>query len=280
MVAALAHRRALHAAQRGGHRRCRHRLRSHPRPRRRSQRTGAGGSLHLRRQRAPHGACRPQGLFGQEPHPDSHLRTDARAIPRIPGAKSLGGCRIGSRPVDFHIRALQDLGATLHDEAGNAQLTCDGLYGNKIHLEYPSVGATEQVILAAVLAARQDGAFQRGYRARDHGPDHGAAKDGRHHQRGRRPGDHHRRRPGAARLRSCGRSGPAGSRLVGQRRRRHRRTHLRAQRPPVRHDDVPQPVPPNRRRLPRSDDDGIDVLARAISACARPSSRPMSIPAS
>lgn len=65
---------------------------------------------------------------------------------------SLGGCRIGTRPVDFHIRALQDLGATLHDEAGNAYLTCEGLFGNKIHLEYPSVGATEQVILAAVLA--------------------------------------------------------------------------------------------------------------------------------
>jgi UDP-N-acetylglucosamine 1-carboxyvinyltransferase len=65
---------------------------------------------------------------------------------------SLGGCRIGTRPVDFHIRALQDLGATLHDEAGNAHLTCERLYGNKIHLDYPSVGATEQVILAAVLA--------------------------------------------------------------------------------------------------------------------------------
>lgn len=65
---------------------------------------------------------------------------------------SLGGCRIGSRPVDFHIRALQDLGATLHDEAGDAHLTCEGLFGNKIRLDYPSVGATEQVILAAVLA--------------------------------------------------------------------------------------------------------------------------------
>lgn len=65
---------------------------------------------------------------------------------------SLGGCRIGTRPVDFHIRALQDLGATLHDEAGEARLTCEQLYGNKIHLDYPSVGATEQVILAAVLA--------------------------------------------------------------------------------------------------------------------------------
>jgi UDP-N-acetylglucosamine 1-carboxyvinyltransferase len=65
---------------------------------------------------------------------------------------SLGGCRIGTRPVDFHIRALQDMGATLQDEANNALLTCEKLYGNKIRLEYPSVGATEQVILAAVRA--------------------------------------------------------------------------------------------------------------------------------
>lgn len=65
---------------------------------------------------------------------------------------SLGGCRIGTRPVDFHIRALQDMGAQLHDESGNALLTCERLYGNKIRLEYPSVGATEQVILAAVRA--------------------------------------------------------------------------------------------------------------------------------
>lgn len=65
---------------------------------------------------------------------------------------SLGGCRIGSRPVDFHIRALQDLGATLHDEAHDAHLTAARLLGNKIRLDYPSVGATEQVILAAVRA--------------------------------------------------------------------------------------------------------------------------------
>jgi len=65
---------------------------------------------------------------------------------------SLGGCRIGSRPVDFHLRALQDLGAELQDATGNALLTCEKLRGNKIRLDYPSVGATEQVILAAVLA--------------------------------------------------------------------------------------------------------------------------------
>lgn len=65
---------------------------------------------------------------------------------------SLGGCRIGSRPVDFHIRALQEMGATLHDEAGNAHLSAERLSGNKIRLDYPSVGATEQVILAAACA--------------------------------------------------------------------------------------------------------------------------------
>jgi UDP-N-acetylglucosamine 1-carboxyvinyltransferase len=61
---------------------------------------------------------------------------------------SLGGCRIGSRPVDFHIRALEGMGAELHDAAGNAHLTAERLHGNKIRLEFPSVGATEQVILA------------------------------------------------------------------------------------------------------------------------------------
>ncbi|MEO8662245.1 MAG: UDP-N-acetylglucosamine 1-carboxyvinyltransferase [Bryobacteraceae bacterium] len=65
---------------------------------------------------------------------------------------SLGGCRIGPRPVDFHIRALQELGGELHEEPGASQLTATKLYGTKIHLDYPSVGATEQVILAAVRA--------------------------------------------------------------------------------------------------------------------------------
>jgi len=65
---------------------------------------------------------------------------------------SLGGCRIGQRPVDFHLNALQQMGATLHEEAGNSHLACEKLHGTKIRLEFPSVGATEQVILAAVRA--------------------------------------------------------------------------------------------------------------------------------
>lgn len=65
---------------------------------------------------------------------------------------SLGGCRIGPRPVDFHIRALQDLGGELYEEPGASRLTATTLKGTKIRLDYPSVGATEQVILSAVRA--------------------------------------------------------------------------------------------------------------------------------
>jgi UDP-N-acetylglucosamine 1-carboxyvinyltransferase len=65
---------------------------------------------------------------------------------------SLGGCRIGPRPVDFHIRALQELGGELYEEPGASRLTAAGLKGTKIHLDYPSVGATEQVVLTAVRA--------------------------------------------------------------------------------------------------------------------------------
>ncbi len=65
---------------------------------------------------------------------------------------SLGGCRIGPRPVDFHIRALQELGGELYEEPGASRLTASRLRGAKIRLEYPSVGATEQVVLSAVLA--------------------------------------------------------------------------------------------------------------------------------
>lgn len=65
---------------------------------------------------------------------------------------SLGGCRIGPRPVDYHIKALQELGGELYEEPGASRLTAKKLKGAKIRLEYPSVGATEQVILTAVLA--------------------------------------------------------------------------------------------------------------------------------
>lgn len=67
----------------------------------------------------------------------------------------LGGCNIGPRPVDFHVKALQQLGAIYDERNGSGQFTTKGLKGAKITLEYPSVGATEQVILSSVLADGQ-----------------------------------------------------------------------------------------------------------------------------
>lgn len=66
----------------------------------------------------------------------------------------LGGCAIGARPVDFHLKALQDLGAIYHGvtEEQGYHLTAEKLVGTKIHLDYPSVGATEQVLFSSVLA--------------------------------------------------------------------------------------------------------------------------------
>jgi UDP-N-acetylglucosamine 1-carboxyvinyltransferase len=65
---------------------------------------------------------------------------------------SLGGCQIGTRPVDFHLSALRSLGAKITETPYGYHLKAKKLYGNKIHLDYPSVGATEQVLLASVLA--------------------------------------------------------------------------------------------------------------------------------
>ncbi len=65
---------------------------------------------------------------------------------------NLGGCNIGARPVDFHINALELMGAEVVVDEKYLTLTAERLQGAKIHLDYPSVGATEQVLMAAVLA--------------------------------------------------------------------------------------------------------------------------------
>lgn len=64
----------------------------------------------------------------------------------------LGGCNIGSRPVDFHIQALKEFGATVKEDDAFYYFEAERLYGCKIHLTYPSVGATEQILFSAVLA--------------------------------------------------------------------------------------------------------------------------------
>ncbi len=65
----------------------------------------------------------------------------------------LGGCRIGDRPIDFHLDALRQFGAVIEKAPDGLHLSAPhGLRGAKLALPYPSVGATEQVLLTAVTA--------------------------------------------------------------------------------------------------------------------------------
>ena len=65
-----------------------------------------------------------------------------------------GGCAIGARPIDLHLRALEMLGAEVSIESGyiHARIKEDGLRGARIVLSSPSVGATETALMAASLA--------------------------------------------------------------------------------------------------------------------------------
>ncbi|MCB8764304.1 UDP-N-acetylglucosamine 1-carboxyvinyltransferase [Planktothrix agardhii 1029] len=67
-----------------------------------------------------------------------------------------GGCAIGARPVDLHVRGLQSMGAEVHIEHGIVHAHVAGanrrLKGARIYLDYPSVGATETLMMAATLA--------------------------------------------------------------------------------------------------------------------------------
>lgn len=63
-----------------------------------------------------------------------------------------GGCEIGNRPIELHLKGLAQLGVRICEEGG--RIHCDGreLVGAEIHLDYPSVGATENIMMAAVAA--------------------------------------------------------------------------------------------------------------------------------
>jgi len=63
-----------------------------------------------------------------------------------------GGCAIGVRPVNIHLKGFEALGATVSIEGGCAVAVADKLRGNKIMLDFPSVGATENLMMAATLA--------------------------------------------------------------------------------------------------------------------------------
>ena len=65
----------------------------------------------------------------------------------------LGGCRIGERPINYHLDVLREFGAVIEKRQDGLRLTAPhGLHGADVHLPYPSVGATEQVLLTAVRA--------------------------------------------------------------------------------------------------------------------------------
>ncbi|WP_028544976.1 UDP-N-acetylglucosamine 1-carboxyvinyltransferase [Paenibacillus taiwanensis] len=63
-----------------------------------------------------------------------------------------GGCAIGERKIDLHLRGLQALGAALVHEGNRITCKAEQLIGTEVHLDFPSVGATENIMMAAVLA--------------------------------------------------------------------------------------------------------------------------------
>ncbi|WP_374122143.1 UDP-N-acetylglucosamine 1-carboxyvinyltransferase [Frankia sp. AiPa1] len=63
-----------------------------------------------------------------------------------------GGCRIGKRPVDFHLAGLRAMGAEIVEQVRSVQVKTLGLRGTHVALPFPSVGATENLLLAAVRA--------------------------------------------------------------------------------------------------------------------------------
>ncbi len=62
-----------------------------------------------------------------------------------------GGCDIGSRPIDLHLKGFEKLGINITKNYGNISCICDKIIGEKIDLDFPSVGATENIMLASCL---------------------------------------------------------------------------------------------------------------------------------
>lgn len=63
-----------------------------------------------------------------------------------------GGCDIGARPIDLHLKSFEKLGINITENAGFIICKCDKIIGANIDLDFPSVGATENIILASVYA--------------------------------------------------------------------------------------------------------------------------------
>lgn len=63
-----------------------------------------------------------------------------------------GGCEIGARPINLHLEGFRQLGVQVDEEEGHIKCECDKLKGADITLDFPSVGATENIMLASCLA--------------------------------------------------------------------------------------------------------------------------------
>ena len=63
-----------------------------------------------------------------------------------------GGCAIGTRPIDLHLKGFEAMGARVHIENGFIEAFADELKGARIYLDFPSVGATQNIMMAATLA--------------------------------------------------------------------------------------------------------------------------------
>ncbi len=65
-----------------------------------------------------------------------------------------GGCTIGARPIELHLKGFQAMGATIvnNEIESFVEMSCDRLHGASVYLDFPSVGATENIMMAAVLA--------------------------------------------------------------------------------------------------------------------------------
>lgn len=63
-----------------------------------------------------------------------------------------GGCEIGPRPIDLHLKGLKEMGVNIIESHGFLECRVEKLKGTEIHLDYPSVGATENIMMAAVFA--------------------------------------------------------------------------------------------------------------------------------
>ncbi len=63
-----------------------------------------------------------------------------------------GGCELGARPIDLHLKGIKQLGGKIHEEHGFINCSTDKLVGTRINLDFPSVGATENLMLCSVYA--------------------------------------------------------------------------------------------------------------------------------